>query len=337
MTTDRCTANCRTCGVGAGPGGLKRLSLRAMCRRIDEAAKLGMRLIVFSGGEPFLLGKSLDAAVRHAVSAGLLTRVVSNAYWAVNENIALERLAELKLLGLCEVNFSTGDNHQQFVPVQNVINGARAAIELGMTCAVMIELHQNNSYTAKSFLSEDKLSPILKDLDTKRRLFVLESPWVDVNRNASQELGDNCLLTKRTLGHRFGCASVIGGLAVDPDESLWACCGITRNHIPELRVGCLKRNSMAELVKVIKRDFMKRWLFTQGPEHILAWAAERDPSIEWEGKYAHQCHACYALYTDPAVRDVLSEHYKKKLLDVCFQYWLVSRQVERESSWGVES
>lgn len=158
MTTNRCTANCHTCGVGASPVRTSRLSLEKMCRYIDEAAELGVRLIVFSGGEPFLLGDALDSAVRYAALTGLLTRIVSNAFWATSKEIALERLGKLKRAGLCEVNFSTGDNHQQFVPVQNVINGAFAATELRMTCAIMIELHKNNSYTTESFLAEDQIS-----------------------------------------------------------------------------------------------------------------------------------------------------------------------------------
>ncbi len=329
MTTNRCTANCRTCGVGAGPGGSKSLSLRAMFQYIDEAAEIRVRLIVFSGGEPFLLGEDLVTAVRYAASAGLLTRVVSNAYWATSGDIALEQLGRLKQAGLCEVNFSTGDFHQQFVPIQNVLNGIIAAVALEMTCAVMVELHKKSVYTPKNLLNEEQLSVILKNPEKRALLVVLESPWVDVNRDASQNQEDCQLLTAENLDFRIGCTSVIGGVAVNPDESLWACCGITCKYIPELMVGSLKQNSMRELIEVMKHDFLRRWLFTQGPEHILAWAAERDHGIVWERKYAHQCHACYAVYNNPAIRSVLAEHYKKKLMDVCFQYWLMSRYADQ--------
>lgn len=329
LTTNRCTANCHSCGVGATPTGSKRLSLQTMRKYIDEAAELGVRLIVFSGGEPFLLGNDLTAAVRHATSAGLLTRFVSNAYWSTSRNTAFECLVELKKAGLCEVNFSTGKNHQHFVPVKNVINGVLTAIELEMTCAVMIELHEKNSYTTDDFLAEEELSVILENPETRGRLVVLESPWVDVTKDASKDLGKFRLLTTETLGHRTGCTSIIGGIAVSPDENLGACCGITCNHIPELTVGSLKRSSMAELIDLMKRDFIKRWLFAQGPEHILAWAAEHDPGIVWEGRYSHQCHACYAVYNSSAVRKVVAEHYNKKLLDVSFQCWMMSKYVDR--------
>ena len=323
MTTNRCTASCRTCGVGAGPAGSQCLSLHDMRRYVDEAAGLGVRLVVFSGGEPFLLGQDLDTAVRHAASAGLLTRVVSNAYWAVSGEAALSRLTELREAGLSEDNYSTGDNHQQFVPVQNVINGIRAAARLGMSCAVMVELHEGSSYTGDSLKAERELSEVVDD--PRGRFHIIESPWVDVNTDASQRSSGERLLTGQTLKHRAGCASIIGTIAVDSDETMGACCGITRNRIPELTVGSLRRNSMAELVAAMKRDFMKRWLFAQGPEHILAWAAELDPGIKWEERYAHQCHACYAVYNDPAVRAMVARHYERKLMDVSLQYWMITR------------
>jgi hypothetical protein len=337
MTTNRCTASCHMCGVGAGPGGSKRLSLQAMCRYIDEAAEIGVKLIVFSGGEPFLLGKDLDAAVKYAASANLFTRIVSNAYWAINESYALERLGELQQVGLCEVNFSTGKFHQKSVPIQNVINGTLAANKLGMICAIMIELHGNNSYDKACFLKEDQLSDILESQESRRRLFIFESPWVDVSKDASQELGDCHLITSETLKRRTGCTSIIGAVAIDPDERLGACCGITSKQIPELIVGNLKRHSLAELFWQMKRDFLKRWLFTQGPEHILAWAAKHDTEITWEGKYAHQCHVCYTVYNDQAVRAVVRKHYEKKFIDVNLQYWMMTKQIKREISPGIET
>jgi len=336
MVTNSCTANCFACGVGANSSGLRRLSLGAMCRYIDEANELNIQLIVFSGGEPFLIGKDLDSAVQHVSSAGLLSRVVSNAYWAVSKDIAMARLSKLKRSGLCEINFSTGKNHQQFIPIHNIVNGVLASAELDMTCAVMVELHPDSFYNAESFMAEKDLFPIMRNLRSKRRLYVLDSPWVDVTRDASQDLGNCRLLTSKTLPTRTGCRSIIGGIAVDPDESLAACCGITRMYIPELTVGSLRRYSMTELVNLMKRDFMKRWLFTQGPEHVLAWAAEQDPSIAWEGKYIHQCHACYSVYTNHTIREIVRRYYEKKLLDINFQYWLMNKYIVTRDHQRVE-
>ena len=63
---------------------------------------------------------------------------------------------------------------------------------------------------------------------------------------------------------------------------------------------------------------MKRWIRVEGPERILAWAADRDPSTEWEGMYAHHCQACLRLYKDEAVRTVIRDHHREKVADVVY-------------------
>jgi hypothetical protein len=67
-----------------------------------------------------------------------------------------------------------------------------------------------------------------------------------------------------------------------------------------------------------RQDLLKRWIRMEGPERIVAWAATKDTSIEWEGMYAHRCQACLRLYKDPAIRDVVAEHFMEKMPDLIF-------------------
>src|SRR5207249_10291620 len=71
-----------------------------------------------------------------------------------------------------------------------------------------------------------------------------------------------------------------------------------------------------------RKDFLKVWIHYQGPEKILAWAAERDRSIQWEGMYGHRCQACIRVYRDPAVRAVIQNHYQQVIPDVLQSAWL---------------
>lgn len=57
---------------------------------------------------------------------------------------AIKKLAPLVNAGLTELNISTGDNHQVYVPFENVVNGLRAAYELGIrSMAVSVESPPN--------------------------------------------------------------------------------------------------------------------------------------------------------------------------------------------------
>ena len=101
---------------------------------IDEAAsEPSVGMVVFSGGEPTLLGKQLFEAISYAHAKGLKTRVVSNAHWATTPERALSMIDKLMQSGLTEINFSLSDYHQPFVPTERVCNGLRAANNT--TCA----------------------------------------------------------------------------------------------------------------------------------------------------------------------------------------------------------
>jgi hypothetical protein len=57
-------------------------------------------------------------------------------------------------------------------------------------------------------------------------------------------------------------------------------------------------------------------VFGEGHEKILAWAAEKDPSIRWENSFAHHCQACQRIHTDPRVVEVIRQHYDEVVHEV---------------------
>jgi len=302
-----------------------------MLKYIEDAARLGIKTLVFSGGEAFLLGRDLDEAIWYATKLGMATRVVTNGFWAYREDVAKKRLQELQLCGLVEINFSTGDFHQRFVPVERIVNGALAALSLGMRTVVMIEIHKGRAFSKENLLSDPRLSQVVKDPRYQRLLSILESPWMPVNPTSVIEQEKELLVNRQNVHARKGCESVLTTFVVDPSERLGACCGLTREQIPEMDLGSLKDNSMREMMEEAFSDFLKVWIYVDGPEKILGWAASIDPSIEWENKYAHICHACKELYQSSAVRKVIREHYEEKILDVYFRFWLLTAYQPKSS------
>jgi hypothetical protein len=110
-----------------------------------------------------------------------------------------------------------------------------------------------------------------------------------------------------------------------------ACCGLGTQAIPELEVGHLSTDSFSEVDRRISNDFLKRWIKVEGPERILAWAATKDASIDWEYKYAHRCQACKRLYSDERVRAAIQEFHEEKIADVLFEEWLLHHCPSTES------
>src|SRR2546421_2475345 len=83
LGTYKCTAACENCCFDSNPYLTKRLDLDRIIGFIDEGARFpSCKIVVFSGGECFLLRDDLNKAVARATSLGLSTRCVTNGYWA---------------------------------------------------------------------------------------------------------------------------------------------------------------------------------------------------------------------------------------------------------------
>jgi len=249
---------------------------------------------------------------------------VTNGFWAITEDIAKERLQRLQLSGLVEINFSTGDFHQKFVPLDRVVSGALAAISLGMRTVIMVEIRKDRSFSKEKLLKDHRLSRIMQNQESSNLLSIVESPWMPVYDSEIVPQEKHLLVNAKNVHLRRGCDTVLSSFVVTPSQGLGACCGLTREQIPELNLGSLEDKSMKQMIQEAFDDFLKLWIYVDGPEKILSWAATIDPSIQWEDKYAHICHACLALYKDPKVRKVIREHHHEKLLDVYFKYWLLT-------------
>jgi hypothetical protein len=104
-------------------------------------------------------------------------------------------------------------------------------------------------------------------------------------------------------------------------------CGLSRELIPELNSDWDK-HSLFELLEQAGKEFMKIWLFVDGPERILAWAADKNPKIDWENRYGHHCHACLALFENPLVRETIAKNYHERVEEVLIRYSVLLRHQE---------
>lgn len=135
--TARCPAACNWCGAESGPRETARLSREEMLEFIDLVHGFGLlELVVFTGGEPLLLGDDLLAAIAHCKAKGLWTRVVSNAYWASGPRRAAEVVSSLMDAGLSEINFSCDDFHQAFIPLDYVRYANNACTAAGLPALI---------------------------------------------------------------------------------------------------------------------------------------------------------------------------------------------------------
>lgn len=322
MPTFQCTAACTHCGTMSTPRVKTTLDTDVMMKTIAEAADNGFGLVVFTGGEPTLVGERLLAAIGLAKSLGLLTRVVTNCHWATDDEESDRYVSVLREHGLDEINFSTGDQHARFVPLENVLRAVRAAVHHSYAPAVMVETVATRAVTKESIEAHPHYQET-RELYPGKPVKINESPWMPLKPKRITDYPPGMAIDRTNLASCTGCDSILQTTTLQADGTFGSCCGLGMRLIPELQLGKAGETPLAAAVKDGEEDLLKRWIRAEGPERILAWAAEHDPAIEWEGMYAHRCQACLRLYQDPAVRSVVREHYQEKVPDVLFTEWLL--------------
>lgn len=314
VSTYRCTAACKNCCFDCKQdSSLPTLSKEKILHYIKEATSdfPSIKLAVFTGGECFLLGKDLEAAIGAAKSHGLVTRCVSNGYWATSNDTAHNILSEMKRAGLDELNLSTGDEHQQYVPVSNIVSGVVAACKLGIRTVLVIEGGSNSGFTLKSFIAINEISELLKSPFSKY-LKIMTNVWIDFSRETAEQAQQKAILNSP---EDPGCTNILESIIISPDERLLSCCGLTIKNIPEMDLGHIPTHGLKKLYDEQTGDFLKLWLRVEGPQGIMNQLSPASGE-----KFRHPCEACRALYSSENAGARLQEMYTAKVPDVVFKY-----------------
>jgi len=332
LSTYKCTAACRECCFESSPRVKGFIPAERILQYIDDAALTfpTLRVVVFSGGECFLLGKNLDAAIARAHARGLSVRCVTNGYWATTPERARKRLVELKAAGLTELNLSTGDEHQAFVPYERIVNAAIEAAEQDISALIIVEGCQEARFTYQSAVNEERLAAFISQNPKAKNLRVMNNVWMTFH-------ADNSITQSKDVREKInsdsfrdgGCQNILQNIVVTPHEQLASCCGLTMEHIPELKLGSLKERPMGELYQSQFNDFLKIWIAVDGPHRIWDWVREKDPSIEINEDAVHMCHACATIHQNPQIRTALEKHYREKIPDVMFRFSLQASMAKK--------
>jgi len=280
-----------------------------------------VKLVVFTGGECFLLGKALDQAVSHAKRLGFLTRCVTNGFWAKTPDIALKRVRELRAAGLTEINFSAGFAHQEFVHSESVLNGAISAAKEGMVAIVSVENRTAGEKRGEALSRHPLMARFNAEHPERSGLLrVMETVWVSETPFGGGE---------RTNSRP--CDNILDSLVITPDMKLKSCCGLSVNSIPEMSMGCVSAENIRTKHAEQFDDFLKIWLKVDGPESIIKYVRSRR-EVPGPASFSHPCQACGFMYSSPEIRSYIREHFQEKMADVLFRFSAVKEVTGRVNS-----
>jgi len=329
LTTYKCTSSCKNCCFGCNPKIDARLDVNEMKHYIDitlKSYKDSLKVLVLTGGECFLLGNELDEIISYAKENDLMVRVVTNGYWAKSYDETYERLKTLINLGLSEINFSTGDDHLEWTPYENIVNGCVASVELGIMCVVNVERHDKSEFTAKRFFEDTRLKEIMND-ESKRNLLKIESGiWISFNNEDSLTYNNIPIYDSNVQG----CTALFNTIAINPYSEIIACCGLTSEYIKCMRLGNLRKDniSIKEVWENQFYDFIKIWLFTEGPLKILNFIQEKKGSNH-NYSNRHICDICSEIFKSQQNINILQNCYKEVLPTIILKYLLLRESINK--------
>ena len=320
MPTYKCPASCSNCGTNSSPKRKEVIALDMMKRYIEEAATLGFRIVVFSGGEATLRWRDLIRAISIAKDHHLPTRLVTNGFWAKSPDCAGKKLGELGAAGLDEINITTGQEHLRFVPMQSVVNLIGCVVSKSMDSVVNVEATTKK----EGEMIRDSLLRQITHIDEwqkEQRLKVILSPWVNINSNTQpcKRIYDPTNWPIEVAG----CDSILSTYTLRADGTLAACCGLAMEDISELVLE--EGITLQQAIKKAEGDVVKMAIRYIGPAKLLAMYLNHSDN-EPHHNYTHQCQSCFAFYYDGKVREwFLNNH--ENIVESIIEHFVVDELI----------
>jgi hypothetical protein len=292
-------------------GPILRLELSQIRALVDQAAEEGCGLIVFTGGEPFLLGKALEEAVLYAAFRVPKVRVVTDCYWAATAEDALRNVGLMYQAGLSELDFRFSEWNQKQVYQQRIKWATLAAEKAGLTILSHCFMDRSRKgiriYHMKQYSSaaRDSYSGAWETGALPDQFYPLDS--LPYGYRQGDRPADDCLPFLQQ-SERNNCPYILNSVTAHPDGKLTACGGQACGVASELNLGDWFTTPLLELVRRGERNPLLQWIRMGGPGGLREYIEEREPDIRFEESYANACHLCGDLLTRSETRQFLREN-----------------------------
>lgn len=305
LTTLRCSAACDNCCFGCNPKQGRTMTFEEMKGYVDlclEAYPDSISKLDLTGGECMLLGKDVDKIFEYAKSKNLRCSMVSNAFWAKDYDIAYKTLKRLKRKGLKSASFSTGNDHNMYVPWMNVRNASVAAARLGIKTDLRIENKFGRNIITEQLNDDVEVVELVK----KGKLEMTVNPWMEYHNKGKKQR--TWKVPYCEFDSKEPCKSLFRDILIDPYGEVFACCGIGVCHIPQMRLGNIHSEPVKTIYERAFDDFLKIWLFTKGPNDVLKFVHEKTGK-KFVCHTRHICDLCRAIFLDKSIIPLIKQHF----------------------------
>lgn len=288
LLTERCSIRCRHCVYGLGTPTRRGADMVAseLLDWMDQALAMGIGEFCFTGGEPFLAYQTLRQAVVRAAERGATAGVITNAFWATSEEVAIQRLEPLR--GLQEISISADRFHQEHIPLDRVRHTIKAARALGIPPRVKIAYTDDREVTALRDALADILLADEIDADAVRNV-----------GHMAQEVQSAPPLPADALEN--GCQATVRAPTVLPNGEVCGCCGpiVALRHDHPMWLGNLRQQDLSEIVRNAEMNVVYQLIRLRGPYALYELVAADVAVTELD--MSSPCALCYSLLEDPGL------------------------------------
>jgi MoaA/NifB/PqqE/SkfB family radical SAM enzyme len=308
------------------------LTVPEIKKYISETVKAysSIKVLVLTGGECFLYGKKLEDIVKHASSYGLITRIVTNGFWAKDYNKADETINRLVVVGLNEINFSTGDDHLEFVPIETIKNGVLVSLKHNLTVVVNVESGGWKKFNFNS-LREDMN---LKEYIDSGKLKIINGIWIPFTRSTLDEAKNAKQISKDIFKFKpyQRCTNIFNSITIDPNHRMMACCGLTAKYIKYLDLGNVNKFPIEELYNKQFSDFLKIWIATEGPHKIMDFISKYTVLDDMSYTEHHACKVCEEIFNKAEYLEIIQREYRSVYSNVILKHLFNKNRSNHETS-----
>ena len=290
-----------------------------------EAYPDSIKKLCLTGGECMLLGKDVDKIISYAKSKGLKASIVSNAYWAINYDKAYRTLKRLKGKGLTSANFSTGADHNHYVPWMNVRHAAVASARLGIATNLIVEYQLLDMNIIHELYADDEVM----NLVNQHKLQISTPYWMEYDNKGQKSRRYKIRL--RDSEEKLACKHLFQDIIINPYGEVYACCGIGVCHIPQMRLGNIHQESIQTIYERAFKDILKIWLYTEGPQDVLAFVKKKTgQKFNWHTR--HNCDICRTIFTDKSILPILRNNvFEAASMPLLFYHCKAKTENERRT------
>lgn len=315
ITTFKCTAQCLNCCFQCSPKVTKMMTFSEMKMYLDKCLSVyasSLKVLVITGGECFLLYEDIKRIIKYASEKGLITRIVTNGFWATSYRVAYKKIEELKKNGLEEINFSTGDEHQEWVKFKNIRNASLAAARLGFEAVINIETKDKSKFNIINYLEKDE---VFCKFVEREAIKLNSGIWMPYKRN-----DENISHADAIIYEKVGrCHDLFNNIPINPYGEVLACCGLMAERIKIMRLGNINKFDIKSLYESSFADILKLWIHTEGPYEVLKYIYSlKGENIEKECK--HGCEYCREIFSSFDNIRILWKNYHNFSTNILLTY-----------------